>query len=268
MKYPQELRKNDKDLPAGLFMPITYPSMITLYDLPSKAANSPGTMITWRTRYALNLKNLPYQTIYVELPDIEALAKKIGASPTSTKPDGVSPFYTIPIIQDDSTGAVVSDSAAIAAYLDKTYPSSGPVLIPAGTMTLQLAFADAVNDAFNHLRLPLFYSDMVVKMNGRTTVYMREKFSKLEAPEGEEREKLWAITRENLGKINRWFEGSVGEFIMGSEPCFADTAICGFLWFTMRVVGEESGEWKDIASWNDGRWGRYLESFKPYEKIL
>ncbi|KAK0229539.1 hypothetical protein EDD85DRAFT_957296 [Armillaria nabsnona] len=95
------------------------PSKITLYDLPSKAGNYPGTMITWRTRYALNL---PYQTVYVELPAVEALAKKIGASPTSTKPDAVSPFYTIPIIQDDSTGAVVSD---LAGYLDKTYPSSG-----------------------------------------------------------------------------------------------------------------------------------------------
>ncbi|SJK98973.1 uncharacterized protein ARMOST_02252 [Armillaria ostoyae] len=178
--------------------------MITLYDLPSKAANSPGTMITWRTRYALNLKNLLYQTVYVELPDIEALAKKISAAPTSTKPDDVSPFYTIPIIQDDSTGAVISDSAAIAAYLDKTYPSSGPVLIPAGTMTLQLAFADEVNDAFNHLRSPLFYSDTVVKMNDRKTVYMRVKLM-LEAPEGEEWEKFWAMMGGTLGKM---LEGS------------------------------------------------------------
>ncbi|KAK0490053.1 hypothetical protein EDD18DRAFT_1358671 [Armillaria luteobubalina] len=242
--------------------------MITLYDLPDKAASSPGTMFTWRTRYALNLKNLPYRTVYVELPDVEALAKKIGASPTSTKPDGVSPFYTIPIIQDDSTGEVVSDSAVIAAYLDKTYPSSGPVLIPAGTMTLQLAFADAVNDALNHLRLPIFYSDVMVRMNDRTIAYMIEKFSKLEAPKGKEREQLWAMTRENLGKMNKWFEGSVGEFVTGSEPCFADTAICGFLWFTRTAVGEESEEWREISSWNDGRWGRYLESFKPYEKLL
>ncbi|PBK64003.1 hypothetical protein ARMSODRAFT_979396 [Armillaria solidipes] len=101
------------------------PSRITLCDPPSKAADYPGTMVTWRTRYAL--KNMPHQTVYVELPDTEALTKNIGASPTSAKPDGVSPFYTIPIIQDDSTGAVVSDSAAIAGYLDKIYPSSVPL---------------------------------------------------------------------------------------------------------------------------------------------
>ncbi|KAK0203368.1 hypothetical protein DFS33DRAFT_1383626 [Desarmillaria ectypa] len=245
--------------------------MITLYDLPSKAADSPGTMMTWRARYALNLKKLAYQTVYVELPDVEALAKKIGAAPTGTKADGVSPFYTIPIIQDDSTGAVVSDSVAIAAYLDKTYPSSGPVLIPAGTMTLQLAFTDSVNNVFDHLKLPLFYSGVVVKMNDRTTAYVRKSFaqiSKLEPPEGDEREKLWAITKENLGKMNKWFEGSEGDFVMGSEPCFADTAICGFLWFTRRMVGEDNEEWKDIASWNEGRWGKYLERFRSYEKIM
>ncbi|PBK91118.1 hypothetical protein ARMGADRAFT_1166664 [Armillaria gallica] len=140
-------------LPAVLLLPVTYPRVITLYGLPFKAANSPG--IDYQD--ALNLKNLPYQTH-------EA------------------------ILQDDSTGAVFSDSAAIAAHLDKTYPS-GPVLIPTGTMTLQLAFADAINDAFNHLRLSLFYSDMAVKMNDRKTVYKRMKLM-LEAPEGEEREKL------------------------------------------------------------------------------
>ncbi|KAK0237552.1 hypothetical protein EDD85DRAFT_951734 [Armillaria nabsnona] len=97
-------------------------------------------MITWRARYAL--QSMPHQIAYVELPDTEALAKNIGASPTSTKPDGVSPFYTIPNIQDDSTGAVVTDSAATAAYLYKTYPSSEPVRIPTGTEFLSESLSD------------------------------------------------------------------------------------------------------------------------------
>ncbi|KAK0193041.1 hypothetical protein F5146DRAFT_1000135 [Armillaria mellea] len=218
--------------------------MITLYDLPSKVADSPGTMITWRTRYCLNLKNLPYKTVCVEIPDVGALAKKIGAAPTSIWPDG-SPKYTIPIIQDHSTGAVISDSPAIAAYLDKTY-SSGPVLIPTGTMAFQLAFADTVEAAFEHLRLPLFYADFATKLNDRTAAPLRAKFgAKLNAPEGEEREKMWMTTKENLGKMNKWFEGSdvEGDFVMGDEPCFADTVI-------EAPVGREGEEWKDIAAWH------------------
>ncbi|SJK98890.1 uncharacterized protein ARMOST_02165 [Armillaria ostoyae] len=124
--------------------------------------------------YCLNLKNLPYQMDHVEIPDVEALAEKISAVLTGDRPDGVSPEYTIPIIRDHSTGAVLSNSPGITIYLGKTYPSSGPVLIPAGTIALQPAFTDAVNEVFEHLRVPLFYADMVVKMSDRTALCMRE----------------------------------------------------------------------------------------------
>ncbi len=55
---------------------------------------------------------------------------------------------------------------------------------------------------------------------------------------------------------------------MGNKPSYADTASCAFLQSTRTMLGEESEEWKDVASWNDGRWGTYLESFKPHEKLL
>lgn len=168
-----------------------------------------------------------------------------------------------------STGAVISDSPAIAAYLDKTYPSCGPVLIPPGTMVLQLAFADTVKEALEHLRLPLFYSYFVTKLNNRSAAPLRKKFgAKLEAPEGEEREKMWTMTRDNLGKMNEWFEGSEGDFVLGDEPCFADTVISAIFRLIRSTVGKESEEWKDIATWHDGRWGKHLERFKQYEIVV
>ncbi|PBK91057.1 hypothetical protein ARMGADRAFT_1111000 [Armillaria gallica] len=193
--------------------------MITLYNLPTKTI--PGIMITWQTRYALNLKNLPFQVV-----DIEALTKKISTAPTSTKPDGVSPFYTIPIIQDDSTGAVISDSIIIMVYLDETYPSSGPVLIPTRTKALQLALSSAVIDAFTPFQ-PFFSHSITKKMNDAMAAYfMRVKLggvAKVDAPEGKERAKMWANMKESLGKMNKWFEGSESDFVMGNEPSFADT---------------------------------------------
>ncbi|KAK0237608.1 hypothetical protein EDD85DRAFT_549046 [Armillaria nabsnona] len=63
---------------------------------------------------------------------ISKVSPKTRWSPTGPRPDGASPQNTIPIIPDHFTGAVLSNSPAIAAYLDKSYPSSGPVLIPAG----------------------------------------------------------------------------------------------------------------------------------------
>ncbi|PBK64044.1 hypothetical protein ARMSODRAFT_1056533 [Armillaria solidipes] len=54
--------------------------------------------------------------------DYDGLEDQIDAASTSMKHDGISPFYTTPIIQDDFTGPVVSDSAAITAYSDKRAP--------------------------------------------------------------------------------------------------------------------------------------------------
>ncbi len=50
------------------------------------------------------------------------------------------------------------------------------MFIPPGTMSF--AFTDAVNEAFEHLRVPLFYADMV-KMNDRTASCMRETLTEM-----------------------------------------------------------------------------------------
>ncbi|KAK0203379.1 hypothetical protein DFS33DRAFT_1330724 [Desarmillaria ectypa] len=198
--------------------------LITLYDLPTKLSDAPGTPNTWRARYSLNMKKLPYQTVYVELPDIEALAKRIGAAPTGTKRDGITPLYTIPIIQDHATGAVVSESAAIAEYLDITYPP-GPTLIPAGTMPLQLAFRDAVSDVFGAFS-GFMIEGMVPNLNDRTTVYWKSRLEEMgvnfDALFDGDKDEVWEKALAGFAKLDKWFEGNEGPFVMGSEPCFAD----------------------------------------------
>ena len=84
--------------------------------------------------------------------------RNIGAAPTTKKPDG-SPFYTLPVIVDPSRRApgggpmVVSDSYAIAEYLDDAYPRPGP-LFPEGTKALQNLFHDhIVKTLFNPMAL-------------------------------------------------------------------------------------------------------------------
>ena len=39
-------------------------------------------------RYALNYKGLPYKTVWVELHEVEPVAKKVGAKATLVKPNG------------------------------------------------------------------------------------------------------------------------------------------------------------------------------------
>jgi hypothetical protein len=80
----------------------------------------------------LNYKGLAYKTEWIEYPDIADLCKKIGAEPTMIRKDG-RPYYSLPVIQDPKTGAVISDSARIAEYLDETYPDT-PKVFPAGAL--------------------------------------------------------------------------------------------------------------------------------------
>ncbi|KAG7086932.1 hypothetical protein E1B28_002848, partial [Marasmius oreades] len=96
-------------------LPTVTRKMITLYDFgPSFFDKAMGTSPFVRTiRFALNLKKIPYKVIELGLFDLTPTAKSIGAPPTGKKPDG-TPKYTVPFIQDDSTGAVVSDSFLIA----------------------------------------------------------------------------------------------------------------------------------------------------------
>ena len=82
-----------------------------------------------RSRYTLNIKGIPYKTIWVEFPDVKALCQKIGAAPTLPLPDGTM-MYTLPTLYDPNTKTAVSDSAAIARYLDRAYPHAGPTLVP------------------------------------------------------------------------------------------------------------------------------------------
>ncbi|KAJ7574088.1 hypothetical protein C8J56DRAFT_757479, partial [Mycena floridula] len=87
-------------------------------------------------RYALNFKGLQYKTQWVEYCDIEQVSKALGAKPTDIK--ARKPLYTLPMIYDDSTGAMVTDSIAIAEYLDITYPEKS-LLMPAGAYNLHMA---------------------------------------------------------------------------------------------------------------------------------
>ncbi|GAW07249.1 AChain Crystal Structure Of Glutathione Transferase Gstfua3 From Phanerochaete Chrysosporium [Lentinula edodes] len=112
---------------------------IVFYDIPFAESNICWSPNTWKTRYSLNYKGLSYRTEWIEYPDIEALCIKIGAAPTDVKADGITPDYTLPVIYDPSTDKTISDSFAIALYLDTAYPDT-PKLFPPGTQALQEAF--------------------------------------------------------------------------------------------------------------------------------
>ena len=221
-------------------------------------------------RFCLTIKGLPHKTVWVEYPDIEALCKKLGARPTSKKPDGW-PLYTLPVISAPNTGAIVADSAAIARYLDRTYPDAR-TLIPKG--------ADALTAAFDHAFWgtaggPAFFCVMMARMvallNPRSATYIREARAEmlgLNAGVGEGLEEL----RKGLHRITEeWLEADGREkvFVMGDEVgvTYADIILASFLLWVQKSFGEESREWKGVLEWDGGRWAKLLAKFEKHHEV-
>ncbi|OAD75891.1 hypothetical protein PHYBLDRAFT_110097 [Phycomyces blakesleeanus NRRL 1555(-)] len=93
---------------------------IKFYDVTLKGLSrvswSPNTC---KIRYALNLKNIPYETVWISLSQIFSEIPKVTKSA-----DGP----TAPIIFDENNDIAVQDSWKIIKYLETTYPNSPKLL--------------------------------------------------------------------------------------------------------------------------------------------
>ncbi|KJA18771.1 hypothetical protein HYPSUDRAFT_917542 [Hypholoma sublateritium FD-334 SS-4] len=225
---------------------------IIFYDIPSTLPGNAWSPNTWKARYCLNFKGIPYRTEWLEYPDIAGHCKKFGIAPTSVNADG-SPKYTLPAIHDPSTGVYLADSFAIAEYLEKTYPDT-PRLFPGNSAGLQ-----ATIDAALHPRSAAFFR------SAREIDFGMPLDDVL--PKGDEAVTEWAKFRDDLGKVDAWYAKSGGPFLMGSAVSWADFAVAGSLVWMRTVWGKESTEWKDIASWQGGRWKMLFENLTQYETV-
>ncbi|KAI0632208.1 hypothetical protein C8Q77DRAFT_1059646 [Trametes polyzona] len=250
------------------------PEPIVFYDIPSKdttpKAWSPNT---WKTRFTLNVKGIPYKTIWVEYPDIEPLLRKLGVAPTEHNADG-TPHYTLPAIYDPNTKAALAESSAIVRYLDKTYPDT-PRLVPAETDALHAAFNYAFRAPLMADLMPVIIPETCVRLLPRSEAYFRRTRevyfgAKLEelAPPGPKREQHWAAVRKAFSTFANWLKVAGDKpFFLGDRIGYADITIASFLIWIRVIYGENSKEWADIKTWDDGRWAKFLEGFAKYETV-
>jgi len=192
--------------------------------------------------------------------------KAIGAKPTGSKPDG-SDLYTLPVIQDPSTGAIVSDSFAIAEYLEKTYPSK-PTVFPHGSKALINVF----DSAFTKAIIPTLKLIAVLASTKTdpTNVEHYKKYTESRfgakwediSPEGPRREQDWKNVKEALGVIDGWYSKSGGKWMMGDTFSYADIIVGA--WVRCFASMFEGDKWEEMRSWHDGRWGRLAEEINKY----
>jgi glutathione S-transferase len=229
---------------------------IILYDIPCKFPKKKWAPNPSKTRFCLGYKGLPYEVIWVEFCDIAATMKGIGASPTAGQ------RYTLPVIKDPNTDSVVSDSHAIAKYLDETYPDKP--LMPHGTHvligTFETLFVNTVlmpSVKLLAVRTLEIQNDISREMfiESRLKMFRETRWEDM-APEGKAQE-MWATLKKGLGVVDGWYQKSGGRWIMGDTFSFADIAVASWtvVWWNA-VLNEQ--ECQELHALHGGRWARLL----------
>ncbi|PGH10710.1 hypothetical protein AJ79_05301 [Helicocarpus griseus UAMH5409] len=247
----------------------------------------------WKTRMALNFKRVPYKTTWVPLPDVAKVRSSLKVPACRKFADG-SDFFTLPIIEDPNTEALVGDSFDIAVYLQKTYPNSGagdlfppqtldyvfspdnPISIPLSDIP-QSGFPeyakfnvhiDAAFSAHAQLSSQCFPFDPATAEISKAEFARRAGATSWDAFTlvGEERQKVKDSFRNTLGGLAKLFQKDAsGPFILGNRATYADIIVGG--WLRMMRATLPGSEWEELGSWHDGLFGRLHDALEVYAEV-
>ncbi|KAI0317449.1 hypothetical protein OF83DRAFT_1058663 [Amylostereum chailletii] len=209
---------------------------------------------TWRVRYALNIKGIPYKTVWLDYAEIKETIKALGAEPSGTSRSG-EPRYTVPTIYDPSTKRTVTDSYKILDYLDAQYPDT-PALLPPGTRALQQAFIQNVTTPLALTLFPVLVLDMlpmITETGAPVWRAMAEDMvgARLEqiVPQGEQRAGTIEAFLARLDAVGKAMgaNGDGAVFLTGDAPSGADCDLAAWLTLWERVTAKKEGAlWKQI----------------------
>ncbi|ATY64173.1 Glutathione S-transferase [Cordyceps militaris] len=274
------------------------PSRITLYDIAQKPPVEASCCAPnpWKARFALNFKQLPYATRWVGMLDIARVRQSLGAPACRRFADGAD-FYTLPVVQDPATGAVVGDSFDIAAYLEAQYPAAGGGgggLFP--EQPLNFAFTPTVDfptlltlpkDArhpqygrFNLAVDTLFTTFVGLAAGGMpldpaTADEVKAEFARRVGAqpgqaftlEGAARRAMLDGFEEALGGLDKLYrEKADGPFILGARVSYADFIVGA--WLRMFCVAMPAMEWAQLKAWHGGTFGRLHDALDAYAQIV
>ncbi|THU79175.1 hypothetical protein K435DRAFT_875798 [Dendrothele bispora CBS 962.96] len=130
-----------------------------------------------------------------------------GIAAYTTQPDSKTPLYTLPAIYDPTTKTGLTESFAIAKYLDEKYPDK-PMLVPKGTEVLRKAHINVPRARMEPIwQFTLPKTDW--NLNEESEAYFRRTREEIEGQmmegmylKGEKRKEEWKKLEEGLKQVD------------------------------------------------------------------
>ncbi|KAI0036234.1 hypothetical protein K488DRAFT_82343 [Vararia minispora EC-137] len=246
---------------------------IVFYDLKRETAKelwafSPNT---WRSRAALNIKGIPYKTVWLDFVELKPTLSKLDLEPVL----GPVP-YTVPTIYDPNTKKAIMDSQAINRYLEEQYPDRH-VLFPKGTAALQAAWVDNITPKMIGQTLdPLLVMHVYNQASPADRKYLRDTRRKMFGAEleqiearGEVAERLMKNWEKQLADAGKWIDlnGHGSVFIGGCAPVNADLDLHAVLKYCTLLAPDSRAASLALTTQN-GRWANYLKAFEKWAQSV
>ncbi|KAG9556863.1 hypothetical protein KCU77_g17661, partial [Aureobasidium melanogenum] len=260
---------------------------IAFYDIAFKAPREETNSAPnpWKTRFALNLKALPYTTTWVPLPEVEKVRRSLKIAACRKWGDG-SDYYTLPVITDPNTNENIGDSFDIAVYLQKTYPNSSSDLFPEQKLDYvytpdqpspvpltDVRGGEHDNYAEFNMSVDAVFTEHVILMAhgmpmdeaGKQVFVKRAGVDSFDAFAfvGEPRKQMMlSFERKLEGLANVFERDDSGPFVLGTKASYADLIVGAWLRMASRTF--ESTEWEALRGWHGGVFGQLHDALDRY----
>ncbi|KAG2032172.1 hypothetical protein BDR03DRAFT_904092 [Suillus americanus] len=234
---------------------------LVLYDTLSELPGKNWSPSTAKPRFVLSYKDLPFVTLWVEYSDIPIATKAIGAKPNKRR-DG-SDIYTVPVLSDPNTGALITDSLEIASYLEKTYPEK-PIFLD-NSEPLIRAFGSAIAGFIRPAMKSIFARTTEILSPASAKFFIESHSIDAPLPWDASYDEDWDLLEKGYNIAYEWYQKTDGKWILGDTFSYADIFVaCSLLWYK-RVLKED--EWVRISSWNGGKWAQVLADVEKECKL-
>ncbi|KAG1864334.1 hypothetical protein F4604DRAFT_1782958 [Suillus subluteus] len=147
--------------------------------------------------------------------------KAIGAKPNKRR-DG-SDVYTVPVLSDPNTGALVTDSLEIACYLEKTYPEKP--IFPNNSEPMIRVFDSAYMSLILPSFKPMLPRTIEILSPASPKFFIGTLSVDVPFPLDVNFDAEWKLLEKGYNTAYKWYQKTDGKWIMGSTFSYADIIV-------------------------------------------